>query len=457
MKRYQSNNVKRLMVLFVIMISILLLACACSDSTDKNDKGKEAVAEKVTLVPTDNKEQETPIATDNGETAVPTSDTAEETIETKTPAATQTAQSLATSTATSKVTANVNSSPTKNTTTKASATPKITATAKATITPKASATSKVTATAKATPSATKTPKPVVTVVPTNNATTAKPVSTPVKYQIINAAKDKNYSSLQPTVIKVSDINTEIYNNNGAVSQNADGNIYIKAAGEYDFSGKMINRSIIVQATDTEKVYINLKGIEISTNIDSPISILSADKVEVSANRGTTNTIKYTKTQNLIDDATGGAINSECDLVIKGKGNLNIVTNYNNGISTKDDLEIKNLTLNVVSNNHSLKGNDSVTIVSGNINITSENGNGIDTKNSDVSTSGKQRGNVTISSGTIKIKAKNDGINAAYNAIVSSGTLVIEAGDYAIDAKNSITLSPNVKFTDNSTMGCNSAF
>ena len=96
----------------------------------------------------------------------------------------------------------------------------------------------------------------------------------------------------------------------------------------------------------------------------------------------------------------------------------------------------------------------MTVISGNITLVALNGNGLETKNSDISASGKQRGNVIISAGNINIKAGNDGINAAYAATVSAGKLIIEANDYSIDAFKSITISANANFTDKSILGCN---
>lgn len=296
-----------------------------------------------------------------------------------------------------------------------------------------------------------------TVAPTSQPTaTAKPTSTPITFPVINATKDSAYNNNAPTVVTVTEKSTKITNNNGGVSQVSNGDIYIKLAGEYDFSGIMKNRSIIVQAPATAKVVINLTGLQLTTAINTPISVLSADKVEISANKETVNVINDNRTTSNPDSASGGAISSDCDLEIKGKGKLNVTSSYNNGIFTKDDLEVKNLTLSVIAPNNALKGNDSVTILSGNITLVALEGNGIETKNFDVSSSGKQRGNIIISAGNINIKAGNDGINAAYSVNVSAGVLIIEATDYSIDATNTIIISANAQFTDKSNKGCNPA-
>ena len=104
-----------------------------------------------------------------------------------------------------------------------------------------------------------------------------------------------------------------------------------------------------------------------------------------------------------------------DLDLKGKGTLTINANYRNGVHCKDDVEIKNLTLNINAVNHGIKGNDSITVESGKLNIVC-GGDGFKTDNSDVSDKGNQRGNVTINGGTHVVNSWGDAIDAAYDAV-----------------------------------------
>ncbi|MCM1533827.1 MAG: carbohydrate-binding domain-containing protein [Corallococcus sp.] len=85
--------------------------------------------------------------------------------------------------------------------------------------------------------------------------------------------------------------------------------------------------------------------------------------------------------------------------------------------TKDDLTVKNLSLQVDCKDNALKGNDSVTIESGNVVLIARKGDGIKTTNSEVSGKGKQRGSVTVCGGDVLIYAACDGIDAAYDVII----------------------------------------
>ena len=453
---------KKFLYFFVVLVCTALFMSACSDdnTSEKNDSNSTPIASATNVADeTDSASSEaTKENNQAGETPTPDSQTSVESPTDKLEA-TETEQASAPVASTDSSESRESSTPSVLNT--PSATSDSNTSRPVTTTKPSSQATGAVSTIK--PDSTNAPvvtkKPTVTSTPTKApatapAATASPTQKPVSFPVISAKKDGNYNSIIPTVVTVSETSTKITNSNGGVSQVSNGDIYIKLAGEYEFSGTMKNRSIIVQAPETDKVIINLKGLQLTTEINVPISILSADKVEISANKDTVNVINDNRKAVNAVDASGGAISAECDLEIKGRGNLAVNSTYNNGIFTKDDLEVKNLTLNVTASNNALKGNDSVTVISGNITLVALNGNGIETKNSDISASGKQRGNVIISTGNINIKAGNDGINAAYAVTVSAGKLIIEANDYSIDAVKSITISANANFTDKSILGCN---
>ncbi len=194
---------------------------------------------------------------------------------------------------------------------------------------------------------------------------------------------------------------------------------------YSVSGKL-SGSIVIDVGDEYKFELELTGISVVSTATNPISVLSGDKVTLTAKKDTENYI-YDKRQ-AIDDTnealTKGAIYSETDLQIGGKGALTVVSDNNNGIHTKDDLEIKNLTLTVTCCDNALKGNDSVNIESGTLTLIATQGDAIKTTNSDVSSKGNQKGTVSISGGAVTIYSACDGIDASYNAVVEGESTVL---------------------------------
>ena len=201
--------------------------------------------------------------------------------------------------------------------------------------------------------------------------------------------------------------------------------YDSANDEYTFSINSNYKQIYVNAPD-KTIIVELNGNTIQNNENSPIFVADCDTVEISAKKNTTNYIKDTRDTLVIDedDQGKGAIYvSNGDLKLKGTGTLNIEAGYYNGIHGKDDVKIQKETLNITAVNHGVKGNDSITISSGTINI-SCGGDGLHTENTDISSKGNQRGNVTISGGDVTINSWGDAVGAAYNAVIEQADTTV---------------------------------
>jgi len=204
---------------------------------------------------------------------------------------------------------------------------------------------------------------------------------------------------------------------GSVTQ--DGSVYtIGSAGEYVLSGALNDGQIVVDAGDEDEVKLILNGVSISSDTDAPIVVKNAAEVTVKAETDTYNVVTDLRTGSADGVEEDAAIFAACDLKLAGSGTLIVETAFDNGVKSKDDLSVKNLTLKVTASGNALKGNDSVTIKSGSLILISTASDGIKTENSDVSSKGKQRGTVTISGGQVDVYAACDGISAAYNVEIS---------------------------------------
>ena len=199
---------------------------------------------------------------------------------------------------------------------------------------------------------------------------------------------------------------------------------ITQAGEYTVTGLLSEGQIVVNADDNAEIIIVLNGTSITCSNGSPIYIKNADNVKIKSEENTYNCIVDARAEaddnsdNSSSENGNAAIYAACDLKLVGKGALSVTGNYNNGIQSKDDISIKNVTIKVNAVNNAIKGNDEVAIESGEIIAISRKGDGIKTSNSSLSTKGKQKGNVIISGGNIDIYAACDGIDAAYGVDVS---------------------------------------
>jgi len=212
---------------------------------------------------------------------------------------------------------------------------------------------------------------------------------------------------------------------------------ITQAGEYTVTGLLSEGQIVVNADDNAEITIVLNGTSITCSNGSPIYIKNADNVKIKSEENTYNCIVDARAEaddnsdNSSSENGNAAIYAACDLKLVGKGALSATGNYNNGIQSKDDISIKNVTIKVNAINNAIKGNDEVAIESGEIIAISRKGDGIKTSNSSLSTKEKQKGNVIISGGNIDIYAACDGIDAAYGVDVSGdGNLNIYTDTYS---------------------------
>ena len=223
---------------------------------------------------------------------------------------------------------------------------------------------------------------------------------------------------------------------------------------YAISGTF-SGNIVIDIGDGYKFDLEFREFSIVSDSVNPITVLSGEEVSIKAKKDTKNYIYDTRAALTSDDETlhASAIYSEVDLEIGGKGELTVISENNNGIHTKDDLQIKNLTLFVSCRDNALKGNDSVELENANTTLIASGGDGIKTTNSDISEKGNQRGTITILGGTHTIYAACDGIDAAYNAVIDDASTNLNIytdkySNYSEDVTVDSEKTNYIRFTSN---------
>ncbi len=223
---------------------------------------------------------------------------------------------------------------------------------------------------------------------------------------------------------------------------------------YSISGKL-RGNIVIDVGESYKFDLELHGFSLVCNSTNPIMVKSGDEVAIKAKKDTKN---YIYDMRAAIDTTNetlysGAIHSEVDLEIGGKGELTVVSENNNGIHSKDDLQVKNLTLFVASIDNSLKGNDCVELLDCNTTLIASAGDCIKTTNSDISEKGNQRGSITVSGGTHTLYAACDGVDAAYNVTVDDSTTALNIytdkySNYSKEVTANSSDTNYIRFTSN---------
>ena len=211
-----------------------------------------------------------------------------------------------------------------------------------------------------------------------------------------------------------------------------GAFVITRGGSYELKGDLSNGQIKVAVPKTEQVELIFNNFTASCNTSAPLYIESADKATIVLAAGSVNTLTDAtlyQYANPAEDKPNACIYSSDDLTIKGTGTLNVNGNYNNGIGCKNDLRIKDCTLNVTGVNNILKGNDSVEIENANVKLSG----GEDAIKSDTADR-TDKGYILISAGAkVEINCIDDAIQATMSITIEAGCTI--TGNCGGDALN----------------------
>lgn len=202
-------------------------------------------------------------------------------------------------------------------------------------------------------------------------------------------------------------------------------VTINSSGTYSISGTLRDGQIEVNAGDEDNVQLILNGVNITNSTSSGIYVANSKNTYVILEDGTSNEVTDGENyifEDISTDEPNAAIFSKSDLFISGTGSLKVNAKYNNGITSKDDLEIADGTISIDSVADGIRGRDSITISSGNIIINSQ-GDGMKSNNDEDT----EKGYVLIEGGTINITSGEDGIQAETVAKITGGDITINSG------------------------------
>ncbi len=240
-----------------------------------------------------------------------------------------------------------------------------------------------------------------------------------------------YEEATATHITLKDSSIEV-SGSGA---SAEGSLVtVQSEGSYVISGTLSDGQIIVDAGASDKIQLIFEGVDITNNHQAAVYIKSADKVFLTLQEGTENSLADGKEYVQTDDNTvDGVIYSKADLTLNGAGTLTITANYKHGIVSKDDLVITGGNYNITAVKDALNGKDCVKIKDGTFTLSAAEGNGIQSKNDEDST----KGYVYINGGNVTITNCQEGIEGTV-IMIAGGEIAITSQDDGLNAASAIT-------------------
>ena len=205
-------------------------------------------------------------------------------------------------------------------------------------------------------------------------------------------------------------------------------VLITAGGTFSISGTLDDGSVIVDA-DGQNVTLLLKGANINCSSSSAIYIYNAKSATVYVKEGTKNTLSdgstytYKSTYaSAAEEEPNACLYAKDDLIIAGSGSLTVKGNFNNGIVSKDTLQIENVSLTVTAKNNGINGKDFLSIKKATLKVTAGGDALRSTNDTDTSL-----GYIVIASSKLSLTSGEDGVQAQTYVAVASSQITVKAG------------------------------
>lgn len=197
-------------------------------------------------------------------------------------------------------------------------------------------------------------------------------------------------------------------------------ITITDEGIYNLTGTIKDGLIKVNTEGNVKLVLN--NVNVTNSKGPAIYVENASDVIVELVDGSSNYLEDGINYSGYDVDVIGTIFSHDDITFQGSGSLEIVSNNEDAIVSKDDLKIVDGNYKITSKDDGIRGKDSVYIQNGIFNINST-GDGIKSTN-DIDS---EKGYILIENGTFEINSTLDGIQSETKLLIQNGTFNITTG------------------------------
>lgn len=201
-------------------------------------------------------------------------------------------------------------------------------------------------------------------------------------------------------------------------------VEITKAGTYIVEGTASKVQLKVAAGKEDEVQIVFKNATLK-NKEAPLLVDTAKKVILTIADGTKNEVADESTSTV-----KGAIYSDSDLTINGKGSLTVTGAASNAIKSKDGIRIVDATVTATAKKHGVAANDFVNVSGATLNLSADE-DGIHSDNED----DVLLGNIYLTNTNITVNAGDDGINASNTMLIDEGaTIDVQKSEEGLEAR-----------------------
>ena len=201
-------------------------------------------------------------------------------------------------------------------------------------------------------------------------------------------------------------------------------VEITKPGTYIVEGTASKVQLKVAAGKEDEVQIVFKNATLK-NTEAPLLVDTAKKVILTVADGTKNEVADESTSTV-----KGAIYSDSDLTINGKGSLTVTGVASNAIKSKDGIRIVDATITTTAKKHGVAANDFVNVTGATLNLSADE-DGIHSDNED----DVLLGNIYLTNTKITVNAGDDGINASNTMLIDEGaTIDVQKSEEGLEAR-----------------------
>ncbi len=235
---------------------------------------------------------------------------------------------------------------------------------------------------------------------------------------LDAAIEETWDTSAEVSISLGDDATTASGPNVTVEGNL---VTITGPGNYRMSGTLGHGRVVVASTATGVVRLILDNAHVASSQDSALHVASATRTIVVLADGTSNSLTDSATYSGTTEANA-ALFSQDDLAIVGTGSLRVKGSYKDGITSKDQLVIRNGVIAVDAVDDGIRGKDCLLVRNGTFDVRS-GGDGIKADNDSDATLGY----LSLKGGSFTVAAGGDAIAASTAAYITDGKFRLTAG------------------------------
>ncbi|SHE45651.1 protein of unknown function [Mariniphaga anaerophila] len=222
-------------------------------------------------------------------------------------------------------------------------------------------------------------------------------------------------------------------------------VTITTGGTYKVTGTLNNGQLIVDSDNDETVRIILSGANIACSNSAAVYVKNAEKTVLILAEDTENELadgaEYVYASG--EDEPKATLYSADDLTLYGNGQLSIKGNYNDAVSSKDGLILKDVNLVVEAVDDGIRGKDYLVVKNSTLKLDVE-GDGLKSDNEDDTS----KGYIHIESGSFEITSGGDAVQAETDLVVANGDFTITSGGGSSYGYNSGVSAKGLKAGNN---------